>query len=105
MKERLQETDELKIKINDEGYLINFEQWTIEIGESIAKKHNIELTATHWDILSWMQEQFKANKELTLKGIIDTGITHIKELEDLFTDEPLTISAKIAGIPKPKKCF
>ena len=105
MKERLQKTDELTIKLNDEGYLTNFEQWNIEVGEFIAKKHNIELTETHWDILSWMQEQFKAKKELTLKGIIETGITTIKEIEDLFTDEPLKISTKIAGIPKPKNCI
>ena len=49
-----------------------------------------------------MQEQFKAKKKLTLKGIIETGITDIKGIEELFTDEPLKISTKIAGIPKPK---
>lgn len=105
MKERLQKTDELTIKLNDEGYLTNFEHWTIEVGELIAKKHHIELTETHWDILSWIQEQFKAKKELTLKGIIDTEVTDAKGIEDLFTDEPLKIATKIAGLPKPKNCL
>ena len=102
---KLPQTNELTIKLNDEGYLTNFEQWNVEVGKLIAKKHNIELTETHWDILSWIQEQFKAKKELTLKGIIETGITTIEEVEDLFTDEPLKISTKIAGIPKPKNCL
>ena len=105
MKERLQKTDELTIKLNDEGYLTNFELWTIEVGELIAKKHHIELTETHWDILSWMQEQFKAKKEITLERILETGIATTKDLEELFTQEPLKISTKIAGIPKPKNCF
>ncbi|ARV16777.1 TusE/DsrC/DsvC family sulfur relay protein [Polaribacter sp. SA4-12] len=102
MKEQLQKTDELTIQLNDEGYLTNFEQWTIEVGELIAEKHDIELTATHWDILSWIQEQFKAKKELTLEGIIETGIATTKDLEELFTKKPLKISTKIAGIPMPK---
>ena len=105
MIEKLQENNELTIKLNDEGYLTNFEQWNIEVGELIAKKHNIELTETHWDILSWMQEQFKVKKELTLKGIIETGIIDTKEIEGFFTDDSLKILTKIAGIPKSKNCF
>jgi tRNA 2-thiouridine synthesizing protein E len=105
MIENLLKTNELTIKLNDEGYLTNFEQWNIEVGELIAKKHNIELTATHWDILSWIQEQFKAKKKLTIEEIIGTKITDIKGLKNLFTDEPLSVSTKIAGIPKPKNCL
>lgn len=95
--------NDLKVQFNEEGYLTNFEQWDIEVGEKIAKDHNIELSETHWDIISWIQEQFKKEKELTLETILNTGISNLNELKRLFTNDPLAISTKIAGIPKQKQ--
>ena len=65
----------------------------------LANKYNIKLTYTHWDIISWVQEQFKAKKEVTVEAIYNTGIVTINELKALFTNDPITVSTKIAGLP------
>lgn len=90
----------LEVYFNDDGYLKNFERWDIEIGKKIAKDYKIELSMTHWNILSWLQEQFKTKKELSLNNLVNTGIADIDELKQLFTSDPFTVSTKIAGLPK-----
>ncbi|MCL7753470.1 TusE/DsrC/DsvC family sulfur relay protein [Polaribacter sp. Z022] len=97
--------NQTKIHVNEEGYLTDFEEWNVRIGEYIAREHDIVLTLSHWDIISWIQEQFKAKKSLSLRGIRRSGITSIKELYNLFPGGPLKISAKIAGVPKPTNCI
>ena len=99
MNNNVQTVNHLEVNFNDEGYLIDFDQWNIEVGEKIAETHNIELSETHWDILSWIQEQFKTKRELSMKSLLNTGISDLNELKQLFTCDPLTVSTKIAGIP------
>ena len=35
------------IKVNDEGYLTDFSQWTKEIGDAIAAEDNVTMTPRH----------------------------------------------------------
>lgn len=99
MNENVQKLKKLEIDRSGNGFLTNFNQWNIEVGEMIAKEHNINLTNTHWDIISWIQELYKAKKEVTIEAIIKTEIVNTNELFDLFTDDAILVSTKIAGLP------
>ncbi len=99
MNENVQKLKKLEIDRSGNGFLTNFNQWNIEVGEMIAKEHNINLTNTHWDIISWIQELYKAKKEVTIEAIIKIEIVNTNELFDLFTDDPILVSTKIAGLP------
>ncbi|WP_299065061.1 TusE/DsrC/DsvC family sulfur relay protein [uncultured Polaribacter sp.] len=99
MNENVQKLKKLEIDRSGNGFLTNFNQWNIEVGEMIAKEHNINLTNTHWDIISWIQELYKAKKEVSIEAIIKTEIVNTNELFDLFTDDPILVSTKIAGLP------
>jgi len=90
---------------NQEGYLNDFSQWNKEVGEEIAKEEGIEMTPRHWEVIAWIQEQYKADKALSVRGIKKSGVLDIKEFYALFPGGPLKISTKIAGIPKPKSCI
>ena len=94
-----------EIHVNEEGYLTDFKEWNVRIGETIAREHDIILTLSHWDIISWIQEQFKEKRALSLRGIRRSGVASIKELYTLFPGGPLKISSKIAGVPKPTNCI
>ncbi|MFD2530812.1 TusE/DsrC/DsvC family sulfur relay protein [Polaribacter marinaquae] len=59
----------------------------------------MHLTNTHWDIISWIQELYKRKKEVTIEAITKTEIVNINELFDLFTDDAILVSTKIAGLP------
>lgn len=94
-----------KVDRNQEGYLTDFSQWNKEVGEEIAKEEGIEMTPRHWEVITWIQEQFKADNALSVRGIKKSGVLDIKEFYALFPGGPLKISTKIAGIPKPKSCI
>lgn len=96
---------QVEIKVNDEGYLTDFSQWTKEIGEELAKEHDIEMTEKHWEVISWIQEQVAANEPLSIRGIKKSGVIDIKQFYELFPGGPLKVSTKIAGVPKPKSCI
>ncbi|MHA6278872.1 TusE/DsrC/DsvC family sulfur relay protein [Salinimicrobium sp. CAU 1759] len=93
------------VKVNEEGYLLDFSQWNREVGEQIAEAEGIQMTPRHWEVIEWLQEQVKADKALSIRGIKKSGVLDIKEFYSLFPGGPLKISTKIAGVPKPKSCI
>ncbi len=93
------------VKVNEEGYLLDFSQWNKEVGEQIAQAEGIVMTPRHWEVIEWLQEQVKANQALSIRGIKKSGVLDIKEFYALFPNGPLKISTKIAGVPKPKSCI
>ncbi len=95
----------MNVERNDEGYLLDFSQWTKEIGNEIAKENGIEMTDKHWEVISYLQEKHKNDEALSIRGIKKSGVINIKEFYELFPKGPLKVSTKIAGIPKPKSCI
>ena len=93
------------IQLTDEGYLTDFTQWNKEIGSEIAKEQEIEMTDKHWEVIDYIQNQYKNEQALSIRGIKKSGVINIKELYDLFPGGPLKKSTMIAGIPKPKSCI
>lgn len=94
-----------EIHVNEEGYLTDFNQWDKEIGEQLAKKEGISLTPKHWEVITYLQEKFKNDEPLSIRGIKNSGVINIKEFYSLFPGGPLKKSTLIAGIPKPKSCI
>lgn len=93
------------VKVNEEGYLLDFSQWNRDVGEQIAQAEGIVMTPRHWEVVNWLQEQVKAKKALSIRGIKKSGVFDIKEFYALFPGGPLKISTKIAGVPKPISCI
>lgn len=93
------------VKVNEEGYLLDFSQWNRQVGKEIALAEGITMTPRHWEVIQWLQEQVQADKPLSIRGIKKSGVLDIKEFYALFPGGPLKISTKIAGVPKPKSCI
>lgn len=93
------------IEVNEQGYLTDFNQWTKEIGTEIAKEKEIEMTDEHWKVITYLQEKYKNEETLSIRGFKKSGVISIKEFYNLFPGGPLKISTMIAGIPKPKSCI
>jgi tRNA 2-thiouridine synthesizing protein E len=94
----------INVRVNEEGYLENPAEWTREIAEEIAKEIGIQLTDKHFEVLSYLREQYAAGVPLTIRKVGKSGIVDIKGLYELFPGGPLKFSSKIAGIPKPVSC-
>ena len=93
------------ISVNEEGYLTNFTQWDKNIGEAISKEVYIALTPRHWQVIDYLQDEFKKESPLSIRKIGKSGVVDIKEFYALFPNAPLKTATKIAGIPKPASCI
>lgn len=94
-----------EIDVNEEGYLIDFSQWSKEVGSELASEQGIEMTDKHWEVIEFLQEKNKMEEALSIRGIKKSGVIDIKQFYDLFPGGPLKKSTLIAGIPKPKSCI
>lgn len=95
----------VNIDLNEQGYLTNFNQWNKEVGLEIAKEEGITMTNRHWEVIAYLQDQFKNEKPLSIRSVGKSGVVSIKEFYELFPKGPLKISSRIAGIPKPVSCI
>jgi tRNA 2-thiouridine synthesizing protein E len=93
------------IAVNEEGYLINFSQWDRTIGEELAKEASINLTPSHWNLINYIQDEYKKEIPLTIRRIGKSGVVDIKGFYQLFPMAPLKTATKIAGVPKPASCI
>ena len=93
------------VVVNEEGYLTNFSQWEKSIGEALAAEAEIDLSPRHWEVLTYLQNEFKNELPLSIRKIGKSGVVDIKEFYQLFPKAPLKTATKIAGIPKPASCI
>lgn len=93
------------VAVNEEGYLANFSQWEKSIGEALAAEAEIDLSPRHWEVLTYLQNEFKNEVPLSIRKIGKSGVVDIKEFYQLFPKAPLKTATKIAGIPKPASCI
>ncbi len=96
-----------QVEVNDEGFLVDPDQWTEDMAAEIARGEGIEeLGEQHWRVVKFMREQFERNGTgPTVRVLSKTSGVSIKELYELFPKGPAKTAAKIAGIPKPRGCI
>jgi tRNA 2-thiouridine synthesizing protein E len=95
----------VSIACNEEGYLADLNQWNREIATEIAKEEEIEMTDKHWEVVAYIQNQFKNEVPLTIRKVGKSGVVDIKEFYALFPGGPLKKASRISGIPKPVSCI
>ncbi len=96
----------VQVDLDDEGFMINPDQWTREIAVELAKEEGIDtLTDGHWKIIDFVRKDSKEKGQIpTIRRMKNIGGIATKDLYDLFPQGPAKKSAKIAGYPKPKGC-
>jgi tRNA 2-thiouridine synthesizing protein E len=92
------------VDLNDEGYFLHPEQWTLEMAHQLAQDAGIELTDKHIEVLQYLRDRFFEGTPLSIRRLGKSGLVTIKEFYSLFPGGPLKVSSKIAGIPKPASC-
>ena len=93
------------VQCNDQGYLLDHDEWNKEVGLELAKEEGIEMTDKHWAVIDWLRDQCKQEVALSVRKVGKSGVVDIKEFYRLFPKGPLKTSSKIAGIPKPVSCI
>lgn len=93
------------VNVNEEGYLTDLKQWNQTIGAELAREAEITLSPRHWQVIDYLQTEYRNEAPLSIRKIGKSGVVDIKEFYQLFPNAPLKTAAKIAGIPKPASCI
>lgn len=94
------------VQVNDEGFLVNPDEWTEEMAPELAKEVEInELTDMHWKVINFMRQDFKEKGQIpTVRRLKNTGGIPTKDLYTLFPGGPAKKAALISGLGKPQGC-
>ena len=93
------------IDVDDEGFMTTYDEWTEEIGTSLAHAIDIDLTEEHWKVITFIRGDYKSQGETpTIRRVSSAGGFDIKQLFRMFPQKPARKMAYIAGLPKPHGC-
>ena len=95
------------VEVNDEGFLVDSDQWTQEVAEQIAAAEGIgPLTEQHWKVITFCREDAAREGEAPgLRRISKLSGVGMKDLYALFPKGPGKLAAKVSGLPKPTGCI
>ena len=106
------EIDGETIAFTASGFLENIEDWSEATAEQIAMLEGIVLTDRHWDLISFLRDEFlnNAGNQPNTRNIVkamsqkwgDKSI-NAKSLYDLFPGDPSKQAGKIGGLPESRR--
>lgn len=94
-----------QVALNEEGFMLNPDEWTEELAKTLAEKEGITLTDAHWTVINFCREKAaESGAAPTLRQITKGSTVSTKELFQLFPKGPAKKVAKISGLGKPEGC-
>jgi tRNA 2-thiouridine synthesizing protein E len=99
-------------EIDDDGYLINWQDWNEDLAGQLAKIEGIELTDAHWEVIRFLRNYFLQYQIAPMIKILVKEIGKVmgpekgntKYLYELYPGGPAKQACKFAGLPKPTGC-
>ena len=92
--------------LDEEGYLLNLQDWTPELAHHLAKDVDVKLTDAHWEIIYLLREFYKDFEvSPAMRPLVKAEKGRSIYLMTLFPGSPPKLAAKIAGLPKPANCL
>jgi tRNA 2-thiouridine synthesizing protein E len=96
------------IETTETGYLVDLNDWDEEVAKVIAAEEGIELTDKHWDVLSYLRDEYiNNNGNQPMERIIQKAMAEkwgdkklsSKDMYTLFPRAPSKQGLKVAGLP------
>jgi len=95
-----------KFEVDEDGFLLKFEEWSPEWVEYIKESEGIAvISENHQKVIDFLQDYYKKNGIAPMVRILSkvTGYK-LKEIYELFPSGPGKGACKMAGLPKPTGC-
>jgi len=97
------------LSLRADGQLVDMRMWNIDVARAIAKRENLELTASHLEIINIMRDYYDQfnispiNKLLKkdIAAMLDANKASDEYLNTLFPHGVLSQGVRIAGLPTP----
>jgi tRNA 2-thiouridine synthesizing protein E len=96
-----------KLELNEEGFLVNPEEWTEDIALFLAKSQEDldSLSPEHWSVIRFIRDYYNENKLAPMvRAICKTTNLPLRQIYELFPSGPAKGACKLAGLPKPDGC-
>ena len=101
-----------QIEVDDDGYLLNLDDWNKELAEVLAKQDSMDLTEAHWEVINFLRDYYKQYQIAPMIKILVKEIGkalgpekgNTKYLYELYPGGPAKQACKYAGLPKPTGC-
>ena len=105
--------DILGAPVDEEGFLVNLDDWTKEIAEEMAKGDDIELSEEHWDVINFLRDYFDEYQIAPAVRVLTKAIGkqfgkekgNSKYLYSLLPYGRGKQGCRFAGLPKPTGCI
>lgn len=103
----------MNVELDKNGFLVNLDDWSPDVAESLASAEGIQLSKAHWEVITLLREFYN---EFELSPAMRILVKLCREklgeeqgnsiyLMTLFPESPAKIASKIAGLPKPTNCL
>ncbi len=97
------EYEGIKITVDEEGYLVNFDDWTEKVACALAEREGVGKTCPmnkeQLEILQFIRDYYKRFNSVPIVRAVCTNVHQPKACEYIQFPDPIT-TCKIAGIPK-----
>ena len=99
--------------LDDEGYLLNLEDWSESLAIDLAKDKDLQLTPEHWEIIRVIRQFYHDYEHSPAMRPLCKAVAQALgsdkgrsiHLMTLFPGSPAKLAACIAGLPKPDNCL
>jgi len=100
------EYGEIKIEVDEDGFMQEPEQWNDEIAVALATTEAVDnMTEEHWKLVHYLRDYYLkfGIAPMIRKLCKETGFP-LKKVYELFPSGPAKGACKVAGLSKPTGC-
>lgn len=101
-----------QLEVDDDGYVINLDDWTEGLAQFLADQDDIKLSDEHWEIINFLRTYYQKYQIAPMIKILVKEIGkamgkekgNTKYLYQLYPGGPAKQACRYAGLPKPTGC-
>jgi len=101
------------IETNEQGFLLDLDDWSEDFATALAERDGIELFVDHWELIWYFREYYEENqtnptmhtmvRTLGMKGKhFHDQKSYEKHIYKLFPTDPVHELCKLSGLPMPQ---
>lgn len=103
--------EDREIETNDNGYLLNHEDWSEALARHLASLDGLELTDSHMQVLGYLRDEYinnnqtQPNTRTIVKAMAEQWGRDVdqKEVYDMFQGDPSKVAGRLAGLPESRR--
>ena len=100
------------VEVDDDGYVLNLDDWTEGLAQFLADQDDIKLSGEHWEIINFLRDYYQKYQIAPMIKILVKEIGkamgkekgNTKYLYELYPAGPAKQACRFAGLPKPTGC-